>query len=152
MRVLAVDPGRMKSGLAVGETGKILKRAVVGTSVVVETVRTWVADFAPERIILGNRTGGRDLFQELSGRFPGVPVVAAPEAGTTLEARVRYFQDHPPQGWRRLLPRSMQHPPEPYDDYAAIVLMERYWAEFGAARGGKNLEKTSKSREDSGET
>ena len=47
---------------------------------------------------------------------------------TTLEARARYFVEHPPTGLKRLLPVSMQVPPEPYDDYVAVILGERFLA------------------------
>jgi hypothetical protein len=53
-----------------------------------------------------------------------VPLRAVDEHGTTLRARARYFTDHPPRGWRRLIPRSLQTPPEPYDDYVAVLLAE----------------------------
>ena len=33
---------------------------------------------------------------------------------------------NPPRGWRRLLPVSMQMPPEPYDDYVAVILAQRF--------------------------
>jgi hypothetical protein len=46
------------------------------------------------------------------------------EAGTTLAARARYFKEHPRRGWRRLLPLGLQTPPEPYDDYVAVLLAE----------------------------
>ena len=128
MRVLAVDPGRQKCGVAIDEGGTIARRAIVGASVVVDTVSAWVREYAPERIILGNRTGAKDLYRHLTARFPNVPVVLVEEAGTTQEARQRYFREHAPLGWRRLVPWSMQRPPEPYDDYVAVLLIERYRA------------------------
>ncbi|HKM17981.1 MAG TPA: pre-16S rRNA-processing nuclease YqgF, partial [Limnochordia bacterium] len=33
---------------------------------------------------------------------------------------------HPPRGWRRLLPVSLQTPPVPIDDYVAVILAQRY--------------------------
>ncbi len=143
MRVLAVDPGRQKCGLAIGEGGTIARMGIVAASVLVETVSAWVREYAPERIILGNRTGAKDLYRLLTARIPDVPVVLVEEAGTTLEARRRYFREHPPRGWRRLLPWSMQRPPEPYDDYVAVLLAERYWADLVAGPGRKNLTETS---------
>ncbi len=143
MRVLAVDPGRQKCGVAIGEGGTIARRAIVGASGLVETVSAWVREFAPDRILLGNRTGAKDLYRHLTARIPDVPVVLVEEAGTTQEARRRYFREHPPRGWRRLLPWSMQRPPEPYDDYVAILLLERYWARLVEGPGRKNLTETS---------
>jgi len=60
----------------------------------------------------------------------GLPSVeTVEETGTTLEARRRYFRDHPPRGWRRLLPITLQLPPEEYDDYVAELLLERVLGE-----------------------
>ncbi len=143
-RVLAVDPGRQKCGLAIGEGGTIAKRMIVRTGVLVETVGIWAREYAPELIILGNRTGANDLYRHLTARIRGVPVVLVEEAGTTLEARRRYFQEHPPRrGWRRLLPLSIQRPPEPYDDYVAVLLIERYWAGLVEDPRRKNFTETS---------
>jgi RNase H-fold protein (predicted Holliday junction resolvase) len=128
MRILAIDPGREKCGLAIGEGGQLIKRAVVSSSEVIETIRAWVAEYSPQRILIGNRTGAKGLQQRLGTDVKGLPIVLVEEGGTTLEARRRYFQGHPPRGWRRLLPVSMQRPPEPYDDYVAALLLERYGA------------------------
>ena len=54
------------------------------------------------------------------------------EAYSTLEGRRRYLQEHR-RGWRRLLPLGLQAPPEPYDDYVAVVLGERFFAKEKAA-------------------
>ncbi len=128
MRILAIDPGREKCGLAVGEDGRLVKKDVVATEMVAETVSAWVAEYSPQRILLGNRTGAKGLHQRLGARVRGTPIILIDEQGTTLEGRRRYFRDHPPRGWRRLLPLSMQRPPEPYDDYVAALLIERYSA------------------------
>jgi hypothetical protein len=53
-------------------------------------------------------------------------IVLVDEKGTSLLARERYLKENPPAGWRRLLPSGMQIPKEPYDDYAALLLAERY--------------------------
>ncbi len=128
MRILAIDPGREKCGLALGEDGRLVKKAVVATEMVAETVWAWVAEYSPQRILIGNRTGAKGLRQQLGASVRGIPIVLVDEQGTTLEARRRYFRDHPPSGWRQLVPLSMQHPPEPYDDYVAVLLIERYSA------------------------
>jgi hypothetical protein len=45
---------------------------------------------------------------------------------SSVEARSRYLDDHKPRGIARLIPKGMRTPPEPIDDYAAVVLAERY--------------------------
>lgn len=126
--LLAIDPGRQKCGLAVGEDQVILARAIVPAVGVVETVRDWARRYTVDRILVGDRTGAEAIRDQLTNAFPSLPIIPVSEKDTTLQARRRYFADHPPRGWRRLLPLSMQVPPEPYDDYAAVVILERYLA------------------------
>ena len=56
----------------------------------------------------------------------GLPYTLVDEYETTLRARARYFADHPPRGWKRLVPRGMLLPERPVDDYAALLIAERY--------------------------
>ncbi len=133
---MAIDPGREKCGLAVSDGVAVVERCVVPTAQVTELVVALLSRYTLERIILGNRTGAEELRRRLASVAPGLPLILVAEEDTTLEARRRYFRDHPPRGWRRLLPQTFQLPPEPYDDYAAILLAERYFATF---RGGASV-------------
>lgn len=121
--VLAIDPGRDKCGVAVAEAGGVRDRAVVTPEALPDLVRAWYGRHGVTEIVIGNRTASRDVARMLRGILP-LPVRAVDEAGTTLRARARYFDEHPPQGWRRLIPRGLLTPPEPYDDYAAVLLAE----------------------------
>ncbi|MDP9104893.1 MAG: pre-16S rRNA-processing nuclease YqgF, partial [Candidatus Eremiobacteraeota bacterium] len=56
----------------------------------------------------------------------GVPVELVDERETSLLARARFFRDHPPRGWRRIVPRGMLLPDRPIDDYAALLIAERF--------------------------
>ena len=124
MRVLAVDPGREKCGVAVCGPEGVVARKVVPLPELAPLVRRWVDTYRVEIALVGDQTGSKHVF-DLLADLP-VPVRAARERDTTLRARRRYFREHPPRGWRRLLPLSLQLPPEPYDDYAAVVLAEAY--------------------------
>ncbi len=127
--LLALDPGRLKCGLAVGRPGAVLSRAIVPTGQVPAAVADWVKRYGVTRIIVGGGTGSGAVLAALA-RVTGLPSVeTVEEAGTTLEARRRYFRDHPPRGWRRLLPITLQLPPEAYDDYVAELLLERVLGE-----------------------
>ncbi len=129
---MAIDPGRVKCGIAVGRRGVILARTVVATDRVTEVVETWVGEFGVQRILLGEGTGSASVRAALRGLAGQARVEGVAETRSTLEARRRYFRDHPPRGWRRLLPLSLQVPPEAYDDYVAELLLER--AEGGGGR------------------
>jgi RNase H-fold protein (predicted Holliday junction resolvase) len=122
--VLAIDPGREKCGVAVCGPAGVVAHRVVRFDDLPGMAGTWVTSYRVDLVILGNRTGSHDVRARLS--HLAVPLMVVEERGTTLAARRRYFEDHPPRGWRRLLPRSFQTPGVPYDDYAAIVLAETY--------------------------
>lgn len=124
--LLAVDPGREKCGLVAAENRTILARGIVPTAHAARTIREWAARYGVERIVMGDRTGAHELNRSLASELSTIPVLLIPERGTTLQARRRYFTEHPSRGWRRFLPLSLQLPPEPYDDYAAAIILERY--------------------------
>jgi RNase H-fold protein (predicted Holliday junction resolvase) len=124
---MAVDPGCLKCGLAVIDTRDgILARGVVPAEVVGMVVQDWVEDHAPHLLVLGKGTASRRIRTALSQ--VDLPLKLVPEARTTLRARDLYFQENPPRGWRRLIPRGLQVPPVPIDDYAAVVIAEDYLA------------------------
>lgn len=125
-RILGIDPGRMKCGLALADTeGVIIDSLVVGRQSLSAEVLRLCSSEPPIAILLGSGTASADVAGELKRAGIG-PVELVDEAGTTLEARQRYFEDNPPGGWRRLLPRSFLLPPEEYDDFVARILIERY--------------------------
>jgi RNase H-fold protein (predicted Holliday junction resolvase) len=124
--VLAIDPGRDKCGLALlrGD-GEVLKQSVVRTAEVGDTVAVLVQRHPGAVVIVGDRTGGRDISATLDQRLQQKTVLVD-EHRSTEEGRRRYFRENPPRGWRRLLPLGLQTPPKPYDDYVAVILAERY--------------------------
>jgi RNase H-fold protein (predicted Holliday junction resolvase) len=126
MRILAVDPGRDKCGLVVSDGARILARSVVATADLPNVLREWGEHYHIDHVALGDRTGQETVQGHVAEQLPGVPIVLVKEVNTTLLARRWYFADHPPKGWRRFLPVSMQVPPEPYDDYAAQVILARF--------------------------
>jgi RNase H-fold protein (predicted Holliday junction resolvase) len=124
-RVLAIDPGRDKCGLAVVDAREgLLARAVVRRDDLMSTLREWRHRYRPELLLLGSGTGSRELRELL--KQVSLPVQSVSERHTTRLARQRYFADTPPRGWRRLFPTSLLTPPVPVDDYAAWILAEQY--------------------------
>ncbi len=126
-RVLAIDPGRRKCGLAVlDRTVGLVARAVVSRDELPSVVADWCSRYQPVLLLLGRGTGGSDLPALLAG-LP-VPLRRVPERNTTRLARARYFAAYPPRGWRRLLPVSLQSPPVPVDDFAAWEIAAQFFA------------------------
>lgn len=126
-RLLAIDPGRHKCGLAVlHHNGEIVLRQVVATSSLPGRLREMAAADPPAAIVVGNRTGHEPVAQAARNVFPDLPLELVDEHRTSEQARVRYWQAHPPRGWRRLLPLGLQTPPVEVDDWVAVILGERY--------------------------
>lgn len=143
--ILAVDPGRGKCGLAVVDGTAVMARAVIARDDLGAVLRSWKQKFAIAEVVVGNRTGVEEAAAVVRRELPGIPLTLGDEAGATLEARRLYFNDHPRRGWRRLLPVELQVPPEPYDDYAAIVVARRRLARIVPG----NLDGASRKEEES---
>lgn len=131
-RVIAIDPGREKCGLAVVDRNRgILSRQVVVTEQLPAAVSALSAQNDCGLVVIGNQTFSiavRRSLQALleAGRLRDI--VPVDERGSSEEARRRYWQECPPAGWRRFLPIGLLTPPEPVDDFAAVILAERYFA------------------------
>lgn len=129
--VLAIDPGRSKVGLAVVRSdGQVLYRAVLTIEQFAGDLPTLCQRFRPQCIVVGGGTGFRALEALLHQLSAEVPVRVVNEAYTSEEARHRYLRENPPKGWRKLIPSWLRTPEQPYDDYVAIILAERYWQEM----------------------
>ena len=131
--VLAIDPGRAKCGVAVVCCDGVLRnRAVVPVQNMEVVVAEWTHADDVQTIVLGNSTSSRDWQEKVALWLPQMPVAIVDERGSTLEARALYWQFFPPRGWRRMVPLSLQTPPEAIDDFAAVVLARRFFASLNA--------------------
>jgi len=142
---LAIDPGSSKCGLAVvsqthaGEM-EILHRAVVANEELVAAISELRATHAPDLVVIGSGTGGRNLLRH---RGPQPPAPASRRVAEPQHPRGGRAEHHPDgEGallaapWAARLAHlvaeqhasatgSMQVPPEPVDDFAAVILAER---------------------------
>jgi len=133
--VMAIDPGSGKCGIAVlAMDGKVLHRQVAPSPCLPETVAELYERFRPHAVLVGNGTGARRARECCLARIPADATVhVVDERYTSQEARKRYLLEHPPRGWRRILPAFLRVPEEPYDDYVAVILAERYLAQQSAS-------------------
>lgn len=132
--VLAIDPGTSKCGLALvrrksADELELIWRSIVPTSDIAAALAaaTLISEFS--MIIIGSGTSSRTLVETLRETLPSIGILVVDEKETTIQARERYWEHNPRRGWRRLLPATMQVPPEPVDDFAAFVLAERVLVE-----------------------
>lgn len=132
--VLAIDPGTSKCGLALvrrkpSNDLELIWRDIVPTTDIAVglAAATQISEFS--MIIIGSGTSSRTLVETLRETLPSIGILVVDEKETTIQARERYWEHNPRRGWRRLLPATMQVPPEPVDDFAAFVLAERVLVE-----------------------
>lgn len=128
--VLAIDPGTAKCGVALvrrgsGQALDMLFRRIATCEGLPDAIREALAIESPSIVIVGSGTGSKAIVHMLRDTFPGLSMLVVDEKDTSLHARERYWEYHTRRGWRRLLPSSMQVPPEPIDDFVAFILAER---------------------------
>ena len=125
MKVAAIDPGREKCGCAIlDSSGKIFFRGIIPTEDLPNELETMFKKFSCDKIILGNGTSSRNMFEQIRKIDPRIEIVD--EYKTTELARKRYWVENPPTGWKKFLPATMLFPPEPVDDWVAVILAERF--------------------------
>jgi RNase H-fold protein (predicted Holliday junction resolvase) len=124
--VLGLDPGTRKCGYAVvaGLDRPPLALGIVPFEALGEHLRVLLAANPVAVAAIGRGTNATEV--AAIARELGLRVELVDERETTLLARARFFADHPPRGWRRLVPRGMLLPDRPIDDYAALLIAERY--------------------------
>jgi RNase H-fold protein (predicted Holliday junction resolvase) len=125
--ILAVDPGRDKTGVAlVGRDGRIEACEVILMPDFAAHFARFVTSRRIDRCVLGNGTTSKAMEEFLKAHYPEWPLTVIDEAYSTSEARQLYWELHPPTGLRRFLPRGLLQPSGNMDGLAAVVLARRY--------------------------
>jgi RNase H-fold protein (predicted Holliday junction resolvase) len=126
MTILGLDPGTRKCGYAVvtGIDAPPLALGIVPIETLTERLREVIAAMPVALAAIGRGTNVAVVADVV--RSLGVAVELVDERETSLLARARFFRDHPPRGWRRIVPRGMLLPDRPIDDYAALLIAERF--------------------------
>ncbi len=126
--VLSIDPGRKKCGLAVVDTRlQLIAGEIVGTEQLVNQVKRYLERYSIDCILIGSGTNCGEIMNSIRQRFPDSMLIEVTEKDSTMLARKRYFDYYPPTGFLKILPVSLRVPPRPYDDFAALVIAERYF-------------------------
>jgi RNase H-fold protein (predicted Holliday junction resolvase) len=126
---VGIDPGLIKCGYAVVSVdGRRLALEIVPTANLTERLARDVGSGAVEMVCLGNATKSDMVLQSIRARWPQLPVTVVDERNTSLLARLRYYEDHPPKGLWRFVPRGLLVPKAQLDGYAALLIIERYCA------------------------
>lgn len=128
--ILSIDPGSSKCGVALvrrdpeGVTG-VVWQGIVPSGTIGKAAHDLRMKDDFSLVVVGGGTTSRNVVDQLREHMPSVGILVVDEKDTTMNARERYWIDNPRRGWRKLLPATLQTPPEPVDDYVAIILAER---------------------------
>jgi RNase H-fold protein (predicted Holliday junction resolvase) len=131
--ILAIDPGSDKVGYALVHYD--LSHSEMGIVYLGELHKTFAriccsgSNPLPETVVIGNGTAASVVCRLYNSLELDPPVRFAEEKNTTYKARSRYFEEHPPTGLWKLVPLGLQMPPRPVDDYAALLIGEKYLCE-----------------------
>ena len=126
--IIAIDPGTKKCGYAVVDSNlSVLQREVISTEEITKAIEDSLNIYKLNKIILGNGTNCKNVEKRLKNQFPQLKIILIEEEFSTLEARKKYFKAHPPRGIFKFIPLSLRVPPGHYDDFAAVLLAEKYF-------------------------
>lgn len=126
--IIAIDPGTKKCGYAVVDSNlSVLQRVVASTEGIIKIIEDSFNVYKIDEIILGNGTNYKNIEKRLKNHFPKLKIILIEEEFSTLEARKKYFEAHPPRGISKLIPLSLRVPPCHYDDFVAVILAEKYF-------------------------
>lgn len=132
-RYIGIDPGHIKCGYAVvSSQGQRLALEIVPTQRLTDRLACDMTCANVTAICVGNATRSDEIVRMILERWPEAPVSLVNEYNTSLEARRRYYEDHPPRGLLRFVPRGLLVPKAQLDGYAALLIIERF---RNAARG-----------------
>ena len=129
MKILAIDPGTSKCGIAVLSRSFCLYKGIVRKEALKSEVNRILKEFSPEKIIIGNGTASRDIVA-IFNDIQDMEIVLVDEKNSTLEARRLYFKENPPRGIWKLFPISLLTPNRDYDDYVAVIIGKRYFDNY----------------------
>ena len=131
--IIGVDPGRSKAGYALlGPGGNVVAAGIEPVDRLPECLDALAQGRRITVIALGRGTNAGPVKASLESL--GLPIALVDEYETSRAARSLYFADHPPRGWRRLVPIGLQMPGRAIDDYAAILIARRFLARGVEAR------------------
>ena len=128
--ILAIDPGSSKCGLALvrrnddGHT-ELLWRAIAQKDDLASNLEAAAAVEKFSMVIVGSGTNSKEIIHRVREAMPSMGILVVDEKDTSLNARERYWEHNPRRGWRKFLPATLQVPPDPVDDFVALILAER---------------------------
>ena len=126
-RVLAIDPGISKCGVAVADIKekKVYEAVVISSNNLLKYVKNKYQTEKNLQFLVGNGTSSKYYINELNQLVPNL--IIAEEKNSTYRAKQRYFEIFPLIGIKCFLPREIFILNKNLDALAALIIMEDYF-------------------------
>ena len=121
--LIVIDPGKIKCGVAIFDDQGVLQKQQLVHRLFLPV---YLSRFKITKLVIGESPVGKRIAAEIEAAGIKGEKVFVAEENSTFEARRRYWLANPPRGLWRLVPTSFRFPPKPVDDFAAVILGERY--------------------------
>lgn len=132
---VAIDPGREKCGLAVlSSRHEVLLQEIISTNKLLQRLAYLVGRFGIKFVVIGDRTGAIEVNDMLKKTGFPLEIIFVDEDHTSELGRKRYLLAHRGRGFTRFLPIGLRTPDQPYDDYVAVIIAERFIAGIRSTR------------------
>lgn len=129
--VLAIDPGKRKCGIAVVNNKlQFIKGEVVENKELIYKIGMHLEKHNISNILIGSGTNSGEIKKRIKEKFSGIIIIEISEKNSTMQARKRYFDYYPPVGFLKIFPKSFLIPPCPFDDFAALIIAERFFKNY----------------------
>lgn len=136
--LLALDPGRDKVGTAVlSYQAELREKTIVKKSELIKQLQDIFSHYEVDQIIIGNGTGAEEIIKILKTDFADKKTAVVEEEYTTEEAQARYLEEKPMSNYEKLLRKFINWKvKKPLDDYAALIIGEKYLKKLDKSSSG----------------
>ena len=129
--ILAIDPGTIKSGIAIIENdGQLVMKTIIATENLEKEIITLLTKYLVHVIVSGNGTNHKAVKKRLTELLKAenisLSIELVNEKYTTEMGEEWYWRDHKPKGWKRIIPKGFRTVPVPIDDYVAWIIGNIY--------------------------
>ena len=127
VRVLSIDPGKIKCGLVLVEINekKVYEATVLKSELLADYVKNLNNVEGISKIIIGNGTTSKETKEKLN--FFKKEIITFEEKNTTYRAKKRYFELFPITGLKFLIPREVFILNKNLDAISALIILEDYF-------------------------
>ncbi|RCW48232.1 MULTISPECIES: Holliday junction resolvase RuvX [unclassified Halanaerobium] len=131
-QIIAVDPGKDKVGVAVVDsTTGVKEQLIIPADRLSQHLKAIFKHYRIDEIVLGNGTEAEKIEKKISNIKKDIKIHIIDESSTTEEAEARYIKEKPKSRLEKLLHKFVSwRPKTPVDDYAAVIIAEKYLAKL----------------------